>query len=76
MDTRKVELAAYIWHEGNLVPCRKLNPDQTQYTTIQRKLRSIVETTKEFRNIYREDISKSKLIMQISRENFLSLTEF
>ena len=52
-DASKVQLGAYISQEGRSVAfySRKLNPTQTQYTTTERELLSIVETLKEFRNI-------------------------
>jgi RNase H-like domain found in reverse transcriptase len=54
-DVSKLQLQACIsrnleWQASSLYS-RELQPGQTRYTTTERKLLSIVETLKEFRNI-------------------------
>jgi hypothetical protein len=52
-DASKNQLGSVISQGGKPVAfySRKLNPAQQRYTTTERKLLSIVETLKEFRNI-------------------------
>jgi RNase H-like domain found in reverse transcriptase len=54
-DISKVQLGACILHKERLVAfySRKLNPSQTRYTTTEKEFLSIIETLKEFRNIFR-----------------------
>src|SRR5688500_2586597 len=53
MDTSLYQLGACILQNGRLIDfySRKLNPAQSQYTTTERELLSIVEVLKEVRNI-------------------------
>jgi RNase H-like domain found in reverse transcriptase len=52
-DASKVQLGACISQEGRPVAfySRKINSDQTHYTTTERELLSIVETLEYFRNL-------------------------
>jgi RNase H-like domain found in reverse transcriptase len=52
-DASHTQLGAVISQRGKPIAfySRKLKPKQTQYTTMERELMSIVETLKEFRNI-------------------------
>jgi transposase InsO family protein len=52
-DASKAQLGSVISQQGHPIAfySRKLNPAQTNYTTTERELLSIVETLKEFRNI-------------------------
>jgi hypothetical protein len=52
-DASHTQLGVVISQRGKPIAfySRKLNPAQTQYTTTERELLSIVETLKEFRNI-------------------------
>ena len=52
-DASGTQLGAVISQKGSPIAfySRKLNPTQTQYTTMERELLAIVETLKEFRNI-------------------------
>jgi enoyl reductase-like protein len=53
-DASHSQLGAAICQNDKLIAfySRKLNPAQTQYTTTEHKLLAIVETLKEFRNIW------------------------
>jgi len=52
-DASNCQLGAAASQEGKPIAfySRKLNPAQTRYTTTERKLLSIVETLKEYRNM-------------------------
>ena len=55
-DASKLQLRSVISQKGKPITfySRKYNPAQVNYTTTERKLLSIVETLKEFRNILLE----------------------
>ena len=52
-DTSATQLGAVISQEGKPIAfySRKLNPEQTRYTTIEKELLTIVGTLKELKNI-------------------------
>ena len=69
MDASKVQLGAVISQDNKLIAlyCRKLDPLQANYTTIEREQLSIVGTLKEYRNIF---LGQQKLyILRILQAN-------
>ena len=66
-DASLTQLGAVISQEDRPIAfySRKLSPAQTRYTTTERELLSIVETLKEFRNIF----LRQHLLVHTDHEN-------